>query len=580
MLGRHGSRACWTRTGHSEPRGAACFERDPARCAHDLLAAGGPALDGVDPTWASWLTLHLVRERCSRTGRPDAAAHLRADRADCARRGDRPAGDAGFGAATARAEVLLARDRGRTRRRAIVRAGGSTRPTAPSCEWEAADGRLVAGRALAAAGGSGTQAVALLQRLGGRDGGARQRESPARRGRARAAPARPGGPSAGARRAAAGGRRRAHRARARDRRVGRRRAFGTSRWRRRSSLQREDDRAQPVAGVREARGCGRGSSWPLRLAGAELRAAAHGTVRRVSSRKLAPPSAERLIPRRAARRRAGPPRRRSRRSARRRRCRPRVQLSPPSSDTCTRPPRRRGRAGRSPTTRGASPASARRAGASSAAVSETKRPSAVVIAIRSGRAGSRSTSSGAAGGVRSSNVRPPSALTSRRAPRPAGRRRRRRARRARAGRPRPAARAAPTCARRRRTGPARCPPAARSRVLRVARADQLAGRGEAQHEVGRDRAGRVRRGQLAVERLGRFAPAASRNAPSPVPAISVAVARVDGQRPDERRGAARGGALAGAGSRSGPAPRARSPSPQPASAAMRRRGGGAVTARN
>ena len=133
-------------------------EQDPERCIREMIAAGGPMLEGVDETWRTWLLLVLVRaaiatepaRRGARVGRPSWPATPRRWRcppAPCAPR-------------AREAELLLAGgDAAAAGRVAMAAAERAGRIGARRDELAA---RLLAGRALAAAGDR-TEAVAVLR---------------------------------------------------------------------------------------------------------------------------------------------------------------------------------------------------------------------------------------------------------------------------------------------------------------------------------------------------------------------------------------------------------------------------------
>ena len=233
-------------------------DTDPERCIRLMTAAGGPLLERADQSWVSWLLMVLV---------PCAIAVGRIEDADrwararprwrrgcaCPRAGARRA-LAGRGGACARR---------RPRGRRAGHRGGARPPPRLGSPIDALNAQLVAGRALAAAG-DGDAGVALLQRVaadGGRHGAGRAATRPARELR------RLGTRISARRRRAALRQRRADRARARRRRAGRPRQLEQAGGRDALPL-REDDRAPPLAHLREARrALARRAGCPVRLAG-------------------------------------------------------------------------------------------------------------------------------------------------------------------------------------------------------------------------------------------------------------------------------------------------------------------------
>ena len=138
---------------------AICGEHDPERAIREMLAAAGPQLETADPTWTSWLLLRLVRAAIATGALADAERWARRA-ADQTARLKLPAGPAR--AACARAELMLARgDAAGAAALAEHAAAASTHAPAP---LDAADARLLAARAHAAAGDT-ARAKALLQQV-------------------------------------------------------------------------------------------------------------------------------------------------------------------------------------------------------------------------------------------------------------------------------------------------------------------------------------------------------------------------------------------------------------------------------
>ena len=112
-----------------------------------MTAAAGPQLEHADPTWRSWLLLRLVRATLA-TGAVHDAEALAEHRRAARRSPGLPAG--AVRAACARAELLLARGRAaEALALAQGRVAAAERVPAP---LDALEARLLAGRALAAAG--------------------------------------------------------------------------------------------------------------------------------------------------------------------------------------------------------------------------------------------------------------------------------------------------------------------------------------------------------------------------------------------------------------------------------------------
>ena len=220
-------------------------DEQPERCIREMVEAAGPGLERADQSWRTFLLAHLVRAALA-LGRLDDAERWAAQIEERAELTGTPGARAR--AAAARAGVLVAR--GEPAEGAALAAAAADAAEAAGVRLDAIAARLAAGRALAAAGDRAA-AVATFQRVA-EDAGARRRRAVRRRGRARAAPARQ--PAARGGRAARGGHRRvrAQRARARDRRARRRRTLEQA-GRRGAVPVREDDRAPPLAHLREGR---------------------------------------------------------------------------------------------------------------------------------------------------------------------------------------------------------------------------------------------------------------------------------------------------------------------------------------
>jgi DNA-binding NarL/FixJ family response regulator len=135
-----------TRTG-SCTVAALSVDEDPERCISEMQRVAGSRIEDANPTWSTWLLLVLTRAGVA-SGRLDEAAAW-ADRAT--RQADAlrlPAG--AVRGACARGEVLLARDQPAAAAEIAADAvAGGLRVDAPR---DTVDARLLAGRALAAAG--------------------------------------------------------------------------------------------------------------------------------------------------------------------------------------------------------------------------------------------------------------------------------------------------------------------------------------------------------------------------------------------------------------------------------------------
>ena len=155
-------------TGLVEPskltRTAACdfaaLDEDPQRAIDGMLAAGGPLLESADPTWQPRLLLRLVRAAIA-AGELDDAERWAQQAARSADAMQLPAG--ALRAAAACAEVLLARGDA-AGAAAVGRSGGGARGARLArAPLDVLETRLVAGRALAAAGDP--RAREVLQRV-------------------------------------------------------------------------------------------------------------------------------------------------------------------------------------------------------------------------------------------------------------------------------------------------------------------------------------------------------------------------------------------------------------------------------
>jgi DNA-binding NarL/FixJ family response regulator len=123
-----------------------------------MLDAAGTRVEDANPTWSTWLLLVLTRAGIA-AGRLDEADDWATRAADHAAALRLPSG--GVRGACARAEVLLARDDADAAAELATEAVATAdRVGAPR---DAAEARLLAGRALAAAG-KRPQAVDMLQR--------------------------------------------------------------------------------------------------------------------------------------------------------------------------------------------------------------------------------------------------------------------------------------------------------------------------------------------------------------------------------------------------------------------------------
>jgi DNA-binding CsgD family transcriptional regulator len=145
-------------------------DHDAERCVREMVAAGGPGLERLDPWLSSRLRLVLVSAAV-------AAGRLEdADRWATVPEGGLPIG--AVRARCARAEVLLARGEPA----AALAGAATTAADAAGAPLDAATARLLSGRALAAAGRAG-EAKAALQQVAadaGRGGALRLRDAAAR----------------------------------------------------------------------------------------------------------------------------------------------------------------------------------------------------------------------------------------------------------------------------------------------------------------------------------------------------------------------------------------------------------------
>ena len=132
---------------------------DPQRAIREILAAGGPRLEQVEPSWASWLALHLVRAAIAAGRLQDAEgfAQLAVSHTERLRL---PAG--GVRATCAHAETLFAAGDAR-RAAALAEQAAATADQIPA-PLDAAEARLLAARAHVAAGDT-EHAKALLQQV-------------------------------------------------------------------------------------------------------------------------------------------------------------------------------------------------------------------------------------------------------------------------------------------------------------------------------------------------------------------------------------------------------------------------------
>ena len=134
-------------------------DEDPEACLRTILRVAGPELNAVLPTW--WAALLLTMVRCALAlGRHDDAQRWAALARERAAALHLPASH--VRSRTATAEVLLAT--GRPEEAATLALAAATAGERAQAVRDAAEARLIAGRALAAAGHS-DQAVAVLQRL-------------------------------------------------------------------------------------------------------------------------------------------------------------------------------------------------------------------------------------------------------------------------------------------------------------------------------------------------------------------------------------------------------------------------------
>jgi DNA-binding NarL/FixJ family response regulator len=149
-----------TRTG-SCTVAALSVDEDPERCISEMQRVAGSRIEDANPTWSTWLLLVLTRAGVA-SGRLDEAAAW-ADRATRQAAALRlPAG--AVRGACARGEVLLARDQPAAAADVAAYAvAGGIRVDAPR---DTVDARLLAGRALAAAGHR-DEAVQSLKRAAG-----------------------------------------------------------------------------------------------------------------------------------------------------------------------------------------------------------------------------------------------------------------------------------------------------------------------------------------------------------------------------------------------------------------------------
>ena len=146
-----------TRTG-SCTVAALSVDEDPERCIHEMKRVAGPRIEDANPTWSTWLLLVLTRAGIA-IGQVDEAA-VWADRATRhAASLKLPAG--AVRGACARGEVLLARDEADEAVKLALDAVSAG--IAAGAPRDVVDARLLAGRALAAAG-RGEDAVESLQR--------------------------------------------------------------------------------------------------------------------------------------------------------------------------------------------------------------------------------------------------------------------------------------------------------------------------------------------------------------------------------------------------------------------------------
>jgi DNA-binding CsgD family transcriptional regulator len=131
-------------------------DHDPHRVLREMTAIGGPQLEDAGPLWTSWLFLRLVRATVA-AGSLETAEHLANCAAVHAARLRLPAGS--VRATLGHAEVLLARDQpARAAALALEAATAAERVPAP---LDCLEARLLAGRALAAAGETAAATTAL-----------------------------------------------------------------------------------------------------------------------------------------------------------------------------------------------------------------------------------------------------------------------------------------------------------------------------------------------------------------------------------------------------------------------------------
>jgi DNA-binding CsgD family transcriptional regulator len=129
---------------------------DPERAVREVVSTAGPRLERVEPSWASWLALRLVRAAIAAGALEQAERFARVSAAQTERL-RLPAG--ALRAACASAEILLAR--GDAAGAAALLATAADGVHAP---LDAIEARLLAGRAHAAAG-DGDRAKAALQQV-------------------------------------------------------------------------------------------------------------------------------------------------------------------------------------------------------------------------------------------------------------------------------------------------------------------------------------------------------------------------------------------------------------------------------
>jgi len=139
--------------------------QDPERCIREVTASAGPELEATDPSLASATRLLLVRAAVA-AGRVDEAERWARDAEERAARLRLPV--AAARAACARAEILLASGAATHAAERALEAAAAADVDAP---LDAAEARLLAGRALAVAGDPAA-AGALLRRVAADAGGA------------------------------------------------------------------------------------------------------------------------------------------------------------------------------------------------------------------------------------------------------------------------------------------------------------------------------------------------------------------------------------------------------------------------